>query len=104
MCTLYERPNIEYHYVYRPNPEIEGQRQLTVDQRTGWTLRIDEEGHLIGVKETVDFDSREAADVDSAKIHNELLIENARKAKEAANSIKEEDEEENLKMELQQVD
>ena len=73
------------------------------------TQRIDEEGNLIGVKETVDFDSREAADVDSAKIHNELLIENARKAKEAANSIKEEedegeDEEENLKMELQQVD
>ncbi len=71
------------------------------------TQRIDEEGNLIGVKETIDFDSREAADVDSAKIHNELLIENARKAKEAANSIKEEedeDDEENLKMELQKVD
>ena len=45
------------------------------------TQRIDEEGNLIGVKETVDFDSREAVDVESAKLHNELLIENALKAK-----------------------
>ena len=44
------------------------------------TQRIDEEGNLIGVKETVDFDSREAVDVESAKLHNELLIRNAQKS------------------------
>ena len=73
------------------------------------TQRIDEEGNLVGVKETVDFDSREAADVESAKLHNELLIENARKAQEEANSIKEENDEEelddiDLKDELEKVD
>ena len=53
------------------------------------TQRIDEEGNLIGVKETVDFDSREAVDVESAKLHNELLIENAMKAKAEENGDKE---------------
>ena len=42
------------------------------------TQRIDDEGNLIGVKETVDFESREAVDVESAKLHNELLMQNAK--------------------------
>jgi hypothetical protein len=43
------------------------------------TQTMDENGNLIGVKETVNFEEREAADVESTKIHNELLLENARK-------------------------
>ena len=48
------------------------------------TQRLDEDGNLIGVKETVDFDSREVADAESVKLHNEMLMENAKKAKEEA--------------------
>ena len=43
------------------------------------TQTIDADGNLVGVKETVNFEEREVADVDSAKLHNELLIENAKK-------------------------
>ena len=43
------------------------------------TQRMDEDGNLIGVKETVDFDSREVADAESMKLHNEMFLENARK-------------------------
>lgn len=48
------------------------------------TQRLDDDGNLIGVKETVDFDSREVADAESVKLHNEMLLENAKKAKEEA--------------------
>jgi hypothetical protein len=41
------------------------------------TQTIDEEGNLIGVKETVNFEEREVADVESAKLHNEALLKNA---------------------------
>jgi hypothetical protein len=56
------------------------------------TQRMDEDGNLIGVKETVDFDSREVADAESMKLHNEMLLENARKE----NIIVEEEEEDSL--------
>jgi len=41
------------------------------------TQTIDEEGNLIGVKETVNFEEREVADVEAAKLHNEALLKNA---------------------------
>lgn len=41
------------------------------------TQTLDDEGKLIGVKETVDFDAREVADPESVKLHNEMLIKNA---------------------------
>ena len=41
------------------------------------TQTMDEEGNLIGVKETVDFDEREVADVESTKLRNELLVKSA---------------------------
>ena len=41
---------------------------------------MDDEGNLIGVKETVDFESREVADAESTKLHNEMLISNANNA------------------------
>jgi hypothetical protein len=43
------------------------------------TQTMDDEGNLIGVKETIDFESREVADAESTKLRNELLIETARK-------------------------
>ena len=37
------------------------------------TQTIDDDGNLVGVKETVDFDSREDATPESTKLHNEML-------------------------------
>lgn len=45
------------------------------------TQTIDEEGNLIGVQQTVDFDSREAADPEAVKLYNEQIFENAKKQK-----------------------
>jgi len=55
------------------------EENIKLAQKSGnvLTQTIDEEGNLIGVKETVDFESREAADVESTKLHNELLRKNA---------------------------
>ena len=41
------------------------------------TQTIDDDGNLIGVKETVNFEEREVADVESTKLHNELLAKKA---------------------------
>tara|TARA_X000000950_G_C13895590_1_gene652655 strand:+ start:314 stop:1213 length:900 start_codon:yes stop_codon:yes gene_type:complete len=60
------------------------------------TQKIDEEGNLIGVKETVDFDSREVADAESMKLHNEMLLEAAKKGESSA--------ENELNMTLETVD
>jgi hypothetical protein len=46
------------------------------------TQTIDENGNLIGVKETVNFEDREVADIESTKLHNELLAKKAREAEE----------------------
>ena len=46
------------------------------------TQTIDEEGNLIGVKETVNFEDREVADVESTKLHNELQMKKANEKKE----------------------
>ena len=39
------------------------------------TQTLNEDGQLIGVKETVDFESREVADIASVNLRNELLRE-----------------------------
>jgi hypothetical protein len=45
------------------------------------TQTMDAEGNLVGVKETVDFDSRDAVDaVESAKLRDELLADSKQKA------------------------
>jgi len=41
------------------------------------TQTMDEEGNLIGVKETVNFEEREVADVESTKLRNELFVKSA---------------------------
>lgn len=41
------------------------------------TQTIDDDGNLIGVKETVNFEDREVADEEGVKLHNETLLKNA---------------------------
>jgi hypothetical protein len=43
------------------------------------TQTMDDEGNLIGVKETVNFEEREVADEESTRIYNEELVRNALK-------------------------
>ena len=52
------------------------------------TQTIDEEGNLTGVKENIDFESRDVVDAETTKLHNELILENARK--QGIETIKEE--------------
>jgi hypothetical protein len=49
------------------------------------TQTMDEEGNLIGVKETVNFEEREVADVESTKLRNELLVKSAVEKDESKN-------------------
>lgn len=46
------------------------------------TQTISENGDLVGVRETVNFDEREVADPDEAQKHNEQVLENANSSKE----------------------
>jgi len=46
------------------------------------TQTIDDDGNLIGVKETVNFEDREVADVESTKLYNELQMKKANEKKE----------------------
>jgi hypothetical protein len=49
------------------------------------TQTLDEEGNLIGVRETVDFESREVSDTASANMHNEFLRDNVMTASQKKN-------------------
>ena len=58
------------------------------------TQTMDEEGNLIGVKDTVNFDEREAADTDTAKKNKELMEDAISRAADAAvSSLDEKDKE-----------
>jgi len=46
------------------------------------TQTIDDDGNLVGVKETVNFEEREVADVESTKLYNELQLKKAQEKKE----------------------
>ena len=48
------------------------------------TQTMDDEGNLIGVKETVNFDEREVATVESTQLRNEILLESSANADTAA--------------------
>jgi predicted chitinase len=41
------------------------------------TQTMDEEGNLVGVKETVNFEDREVSEVESTQLRNELLMNQA---------------------------
>jgi hypothetical protein len=60
------------------------EENIKLAQKSGnvLTQTIDEEGNLIGVKETVDFEEREVADAESTKLHNELQFKNAQDKEE----------------------
>lgn len=45
------------------------------------TQTLDEQGNLVGVKETIDFDEREVADTNTTNIRNELLKETVERTK-----------------------
>jgi hypothetical protein len=51
------------------------EENIKLAEKSGNTLTqtIDEEGNLVGVREKVNFDEREAVDTDAANIRNELL-------------------------------
>jgi len=44
------------------------------------TQTMDQEGNLVGVKETVNFDDREVATVESTQLRNEILLESSAKS------------------------
>jgi len=52
------------------------EENIKLARKSGNTLTqtIDEDGNLIGVKETVNFEEREVATADSAKAHNESIL------------------------------
>ena len=54
---------------------IEENIKLAEKSNNVLTQTLDEEGNLIGVKETVNFEEREVADAESMKLHNELILE-----------------------------
>jgi hypothetical protein len=53
------------------------EENITLAEKTGnkLTQTMDEEGNLVGVMQTIDFEEREAADTDTTNIRNELLKE-----------------------------
>ena len=58
-------------------------------KKTGNTLTqtIDEDGNLTGVKENVDFDSREATTIEATKIRNELFVKETLEKQKASENI-----------------
>ena len=62
---------------------IEENIKLAQKSNNVLTQTLDEEGNLIGVKETVNFEEREVADAESMKLHNELILEKATKGQES---------------------
>ena len=55
------------------------------------TQTMDEEGNLIGVKETVNFEERDVADVESTKLRNELLVKSAVEKDESTGDAEKDD-------------
>ena len=55
------------------------------------TQTMDEEGNLIGVKETVNFEERDVADVESTKLRNELFVKSAVEKDESNDDVEKDD-------------
>ena len=51
------------------------------------TQTMDEDANLIGVKETINFEEREVADVESTNLRNELLVKTAVEKSESNNDV-----------------
>ena len=67
------------------------QENIKVAEKSGnvLTQTIDDDGNLVGVKETVDFDSREEATPESIKLHNEMLYSKAKSEEDKTVSVEE---------------
>jgi hypothetical protein len=63
---------------------IEENIKLAEKSNNVLTQTIDNDGNLIGVQNTVNFDDREVADIESVKLHNEMLF--ARENEKSASS------------------
>lgn len=74
-----ERAKQEFDKRIRETKQKAIQENIKLAEKSGnvLTQTLNEDGNLIGVKETVDFDSREVADTESVKLHNELLYSKA---------------------------
>jgi hypothetical protein len=51
------------------------------------TQTMDEEGNLVGVQQTVNFEDREVSEVESTQLRNELLISRANANTESVESV-----------------
>jgi hypothetical protein len=60
------------------------QENIKMAEKSGnkLTQTLDEQGNLVGVRETVNFEEREAADTDTTNIRNELLKESIQRSKD----------------------
>lgn len=70
-----ERAKQEFQTRIKDTKKKAIEENIKLAEKTGnvLTQTMDEEGNLIGVKETIDFDSREVADTETTNIRNELL-------------------------------
>ena len=70
-----ERAKQEFDKRVRETKKKAIQDNIKIAEKSGnvLTQTIDDDGNLVGVKETVDFDSREEATPESIKLHNEML-------------------------------
>jgi len=70
-----ERAKQEFQARIKETKKKAIEENIKLAEKTGnvLTQTMDEEGNLIGVKETVDFDSREVANTETTSIRNELL-------------------------------
>jgi hypothetical protein len=66
---------------------IEDNIKLAAKSGNVLTQTMDDDGNLIGVKETVNFEEREVADEDATRVYNEELFKNANKSDEEANEV-----------------
>jgi hypothetical protein len=60
------------------------QENIKMAEKSGnkLTQTLDEQGNLVGVRETVNFEEREAANTDTTNIRNELLKESVQRSKD----------------------
>jgi hypothetical protein len=70
-----ERAKQEFQARIKETKKKAIEENIKLAEKTGnvLTQTMDEDGNLVGVKETVDFDSREVANTETTNIRNELL-------------------------------
>lgn len=78
-----ERAKQEFQNRIKETKKKAIEENIKLAEKTGnvLTQTMDEEGNLVGVKETVDFESREVANTETTNIRNELLRSTAQSEK-----------------------